>query len=276
MRRKLLLLPICMGLCFLLIPNRAPVATSSQPISHDWVDDGQSVPDEAIFAELAKSDPILFLVVSLRRQSREIQSYSGVMVKQERIKDKLKDTEVIDFWFREKPYSVLMKWQSGSKLLRDASATLYVENENNNKVLIVPNAFKKLGKYVERDPESDEVKAASRYGIREFSIRQGTERTWKAWNAAKEKGILFVEYEGIKSIADVDNRQCYVLKRTCKPTEEDSIATVEIMVDTQTWLQLGSVLRNADGELIGRYFFTQLKVNPEFAADQFAKESVRK
>jgi hypothetical protein len=276
MRRKLLLLPICMGLCFLLIPDRAPVASSSQPISHDWVDDGQSVPDEATFAALAKNDPVLFLVASLRRQNREIQSYSGVMVKQERIKDKLKDTEVIDFWFREKPYSVLMKWQSGSKLLRDASATLYVENENNNKVLIVPNAFKKLGKYVERDPESDEVKAASRYGIREFSIRQGTERTWLAWKAAKEKGILFVEYEGIKPIAELDNRQCYVLKRTCKPTEEDGIATVEIMVDTQTWLQLGSVLCNADGELIGRYFFTQLKINPELTADQFAKDSVRK
>jgi hypothetical protein len=276
MRRKLLLLPICMGLCFLLIPDRAPVASSSQPISRNWVDDGQSLPDETTFAELAKNDPVLFLVASLRRHNREIQSYSGVMVKQERIKDKLKDTEVIDFWFREKPYSVLMKWQSGSKLLRDASSTLYVENENNNKVLIVPNAFKKLGTYVERDPDSDEVKSASRYGIREFSIRQGTERTWLAWLAAKEKGILFVQYEGIKPIAELDNRPCYILKRTCKPIEEDGIASVEIMVDTQSWLQLGSVLRNADGELIGRYFFTQLKINPEFPADQFSNVSVRK
>jgi hypothetical protein len=276
MRRKLLLLPICMGLCFLLIPDRAPVASSSQPITHSWVDDGQSLPDIATFAELAKTDAVLFLEASLRRQTRDIQSYSGVLVKQERIKDKLKDTEVIDFWFREKPYSVLMKWQSGSKLLRDASATLYVENENNGKVLIVPNAFKKFGKYVERDPECEEVKSASRYGIREFSIRQGTELTRLAWNAAKEKGILFVEYEGVKPIAELDHQPCHVLKRTCKPTEDDGIATVEIMVDTQSWLQLGSVLRNADGELIGRYFFTQLKINPEFAADQFSKDSVRK
>ncbi|HLW65269.1 MAG TPA: DUF1571 domain-containing protein [Gemmataceae bacterium] len=276
MRHKLLLLPICMGLCFLLIPDRAPVASSSQPILHSWVDDGQSLPDEATFAELARTDPVLFLVACLRRHNREIQSYSGLMVKQERIKNKLKETEVIDFWFREKPYSVLMKWQSGSKLLREASSTLYVENENNGKVLIVPNAFKKLGKYVERDPESDEVKGASRYGIREFSIRQGTERTWLAWKAAQEKGILFVEYEGIKPIAELDNRPCYVLKRTCKPTEEDGIATVEIMVDTQTWLQLGSVLRNSESELIGRYYFTQLKINPEFPEDQFTKDTVRK
>src|SRR5262245_14118584 len=247
MRRKLLLLPICMGLCFLLIPDRAPVATSSQPITHSWVDDGQSLPDEATFAQLSKEDPVLFLVACLRRHNREIQCYSGVLVKQERIKDKLKDTEVIDFWFRENPYSVLMKWQSGSKLLRDASSTLYVENANNGKVLIVPNVFKKMGKYVERDPESDEVKGASRYPIREFSIRQGTERTWLAWKAAQEKGILFVEYLGIQSIPELDNRSCYVLKRTCKPTEEDDISSVEIMVDTQTWLQLGSVLRNTEG-----------------------------
>ena len=276
MRRKLLLLPICLGLCFLLIPDRAPVATSSQPIVHNWVDDGQSLPDEAAFAQLAKDDPVLFLVACLRRHNREIERYSGVLVKQERIKDKLKDTEVIDFWFREKPYSVLMKWQSGAKLLRDASSTLYVENENNGKVLIVPNVFKKMGKYVERDPESDEVKGASRYPIREFSIRQGTERTWLAWKAAQEKGILFVEYLGIQAIPELGDRSCYVLKRTCNPTEEDGISTVEIMVDTQTWLQLGSVLRKSDGDLIGRYFFTQLKQNPEFSADQFSIEALRK
>jgi hypothetical protein len=266
-----------MGLCFLLIPDRAPVATSSQPITHNWVDDCKSLPDEENFKNLAKDDPVLFLVACLRRYNREIHGYSGVLVKQERIKDKLRDTEVIDFWFQEQePYSVLMKWQSGSKALRDANATLYVHKQNNNKVLIVPNIFKKMGKYVERDPDSDEVKSASRYGIREFGIGQGTERTWLAWKAAKEKGILFVEYEGVKTIPELDNLPCYVLKRTCKPVEEDGISTVEIMVDTKTWLQLGSVLRNEQGELIGRYSFTQLKINPEFAADQFSKDAVRK
>jgi hypothetical protein len=169
-----------------------------------------------------------------------------------------------------------MKWKSGSKLLRDASSTLYVENENNGKALIVPNAFKKIGKYVERDPEGKEMKDASRYGMREFSVRQGTERTWLAWKAAKEKGILSVEYFGVRSVPELENRSCLVLKRTCNPTEVDGIATVEIMIEVETWLQTGSILRDINGDLIGRYFFRKLQLNPQFAPDQFGIDAVRK
>src|SRR5262249_41512042 len=144
------------------------------------------------FTRLAKEDPVKFLDACLRRYNRETHGYSGVLHKQERIAGKLHPPEVVDFWFREEPYSVLMKWKQGAKM---ACGTLYVEGENDNNALVLPTLLKWSGKLVEHDPEGRMAKDCSRYTIREFSIRQGTERAYKAWKAAQERGALVVEYK---------------------------------------------------------------------------------
>src|SRR5207247_2232410 len=145
--------------------------------------------------------------------------------------------EVIDFWFQEKPYSVLMKWREG---LRDAKASLYVQDQNKDNVVILVN--RRISFVWEIDPQGSRAQESARYPITEFSMRQGTERTLGAWKAAKEKGILKVEYPGKKAVPELDNRVCYVVKRTCNPPEEEGLVTVEISIDAKTWLQIGSTL----------------------------------
>src|SRR5262245_38902514 len=112
--RRILLAPLLMALCLLLVPDRAPVALSqpsapsSTPVAPEYVDDGVNLPTEATFARLAGTDPVACLQACMRRYKREIHALSGEMHKQETIDGKLQPPEVMDFSFREEPYSVLV------------------------------------------------------------------------------------------------------------------------------------------------------------------------
>jgi hypothetical protein len=275
MRRKLLLVPSLMLLCLVLIPDRAPEVRSQQstPPVAEYVDDGVSLPSEANLAKLAQTDAPAFLEMCMRRYRREVHTLSGEMIKQERIDGKVTPPELIDFWFREEPYSVMIKWKKGA---RQAAASMYVKGENNDKLLALPSLLKWAGKVVERDPDGREARACGRYTIKESSILQGTERTWAAWKAAKEKGNLQVEYLGVVPVAELAGRSCHVLKRICDPPAEDGIVTVEIAVDAETWLQTGSTLTDGKGELVGKYLFPKVVINPDLPANQFTKETLRK
>jgi len=271
MRRNLLILLPLMALCLFLIPDRTPVAYSvPTATSSEYVDDGTTLPDNNTMTRLARENPVQFLDACLRRYNREIKGYSGELHKQERLEGKLCPPEVIDFCFREDPYSVLMKWKEGIRLVR---ASLYHDCENDGKALVRP---KLLNIVVEQDPEGRLARQSSRYTLKEFSIRQGTERTIRAWKVAQEKGTLNVEYKGIQTVAELAGRKCHVLQRFVNPPEEEGLAVVEIAVDAETWLQTGSTLIDGKGDLIGKYFFPVVNINPEFPDDTFTKASLKK
>src|SRR5262249_15604685 len=114
-----------------------------------------------------------------------------------------------------------------------------------------------------------------RFPITESDIKSGMLSTRAYWIAAKENKALHVEYLGVKKIFELGDRPCYVLKRTryAKP-EVDGGSGATFYFDKETWLQTGSVLKNADGELIGEYFFRDVRLNPDFAKDLFTRKSL--
>ena len=80
-----------------------------------------------------------------------------------------------------------------------------------------------------------------------------------------------VEYVGLKKIPEVGDRECYILKRPHydKP-EEDGVMSATFYIDKETWLQVGSVLKGAEGELIGAYYFRDIQLNPDFRPGTFS------
>jgi hypothetical protein len=272
MRRTFAYLLICMPLCLFLVPDRAPVALSVPTQNADnYCDDGQTLPCDAVICRLAQEKPLEFLDICLKRYHREVKGYCGLLKKQERINGKLNPPESIDFCFREEPYSVLLKWREGA---RDVKASLYVDGENRNQAAVVTNTRIPISWNI--DPEGKRARDAGRYSIREFSIRQGTERIVRAWQAAKDNGTLQVEYLGKLPVADLDGRICHVLKRHCNPPEDDGIATVEIAIDAENLMQIGSTLTGTKGELIGKYQFYNLKINPHYADAEFDRAALKK
>ncbi|QVL32494.1 DUF1571 domain-containing protein [Telmatocola sphagniphila] len=270
MKRLLLLLPIC--LCF--APRNEsealglPSANGIVALTPDMA--GRPSPEQ--FERLVQTDIVRALAAGLARYRAEVQDYTCVMTKQERLGGKVRPVEIIRCAYREKPYSVLMKWEAGDS---KAISSLFVQGENNDELIVLPKLLGFIKKTVSRSPSHPDVKDASRYSVFEFGIAKGQERTYAAWKAAQQAGLLNVEFLGERPIPELENRPCYVIHRMVNPPEEDGMTDLTIYIDKETWLQTGSIL-TANGNLIGSYFFNDVKTNQKLGKDDFKPEVLKK
>lgn len=274
----MLRLLICLPLCLLMAPSPPEPSTAAKGAAYaDTVNDDASnpLPSTLQMERLAKDDPIAFLENCLRRYQRNVKGYTCTFKKQERIGDRVQKTETIDVAFREEPYSVLFRWVEGARL---AERALYVEGENDGMMLARPEgklARRVAGDVVSRDPEGRDAKQSGRYTLKEFGLKKGALRTLHSWKTAKEKDALHVEFVGEKKVKEVGDRLCYTLHRDQYPKpEDDGVTELTIYIDKETWLQVGAVLKGEDGKLIASYYFSDIKLNPEFKADQFTKAAL--
>ncbi len=224
---------------------------------------------------LLHARPVDFLQLCLDRYDREVHSYTCTFVKKERIAGKLyppeKDQyEVIHVAFREEPFSVFFDWVAKPKL---ASRVLYVEGQNDDKMLARP--FVRLLPVMTRAVDSPDAKSSGRYTIAEFGLGKAMRRTVKAMRAAEARGALHLRYEGKVKLAEVGERECYKFVRTpYAPPEDEGVNELTVYVDCETGLQVGSILRDADGRLIAEYFFRDIVLNPDIPDKQFSRAAL--
>lgn len=224
--------------------------------------------------KLVRDNPIAFLEQCLRRYQQDVKSYQLVLQKQEFVGGKLHPREVVEIAFREQPHSVYMRWLEGA---RNAERVLYVDGENDGKLLARPNgAFRRAvaGDVVLRDVDSAEARQSGRVTIDQFGLKKGTERTLVAWKAAKESNALTTEYLGEQKIKELEDRVCYVLRRAYKESEGDGVMELTIFVDKETLLQTGSIVKGEGGKLLAEYYFRDIRLNPEFKKDQFERSAL--
>jgi len=254
-----------------------PGTAARGPAFADAVADDASnpLPSAAQLERLAREDPVAFLENCLRRYQRNVKGYTCTFLKQERIGDKVQRTETIDVAFREEPYSVLFHWVEGARL---AERALFVEGDNDGMLLVRPEgrlARRVAGDVVSRDPDGKDAKQSGRYTLKEFGLKKGALRTLHSWKTAKEKDALHVEFVGEKKVKEAGDRVCYTLHRDQYPRpEDDGVTEVTIYIDKETWLQVGAVLKGEGGKLIASYYFRDIKLNPEFKAEQFTRAAL--
>ena len=120
--------------------------------------------------------------------------------------------------------------------------------------------------------------ATSRFGVDKFGMYLGAKDTVEYMAKAKQKGTLHIKYLGIERAKEVGNRFCYKFVRTPYETPEglasEKLNELTIYIDTQTRLQVGSVLKDTDGKLIAEYFFRDIELNPTFDEKQFTMDSL--
>lgn len=266
MARLLLFLPVCLFLqdqrcaCEVIEPADDPDRVIQVDAEY------QSI--EAVL----RNDPPRFLQMCLDRYDREVHGYSCTLQKRERVSGKLLPVEVVEAHFREKPFSVSMNWKKGAGR---AQKTLYVEGENQNRMLARPAGLLSFVGVVAKDVNSPEIKAAGRYTITEFGMKLGTLRTLKPMIEARKRNALHVNYEGIFHVPETGNRRCYKLvRKPYDPPEDGGVNELTVYIDVDTWLQVGSVLKDAGGQLIAEYYFRDIRLNPSFAANQFSKAAM--
>lgn len=270
-------------------------------------DDKQKLPEGDDFAQLAKSDPVAMLEKCLLRYQREVTG--GVrctLDKEERVADALLPREIISLCVRgdvpdtatnKTHIEVLMKWQSGfHKVLEsELKATLYVEKLGGSKDPIItwrPKA--PFFKEKEIGVNQDSAKNASRYCIRDAGPYRGMLRTYEVWKQRKAEGTFAAEYLGRKPIERAGGVECHIVKRICTYPEVDAfelggtpelspkkIAQVgftelTIMIDPNNWIQVGTELRKANGELVAAYYFRDIDLKPTFPEETFQKDGLLK
>jgi hypothetical protein len=167
----------------------------------------------------------------------------------------------------------------GSKL----EGSLYREDKDRESMLTWrPSAFIREFKV---GVKSGSARDASRYCIRDAGIYRGMLRTYEAWKDRQDAGTLVAEYLGRRPVPQADGADCLIVKRLCRTPELDAFALeangkpddtsaealardgfteVTIMVDTRRWMQVGTELRKANGELIGAYYVNHIELNPTF------------
>ena len=52
----------------------------------------------------------------------------------------------------------------------------------------------------------------------------------------------------------------------------EGFTELTIMIDAKRWLQVGTELRRANGELIGAYYFRDIELDPSFPKETFLKD----
>lgn len=271
MYRLLVCLPLCLAL-EAAPPPRLPPRLPVLAIAAATADTGDALPGAEDMERLARTDPIAFVRACIRRYDREVKGYNVTLLKTERIAGKLYAPETIAVQFREQPFSVFFDWKAGA---RQAKRTLYVRGENNDKLLVKPAGLAGLIGIVERDADGADARKGGRYPLTEFGMKYGMQRTIAAWTNASKQNSLHVAYLGVKPIKELGERSCYVLQRTrYRAPEEDGVSQYTTYIDKETWLQTGSILKRADGELVAEYFFTDIELNPAFKDGAFTRASL--
>jgi hypothetical protein len=143
-------------------------------------------------------------------------------------------------------------------------------------------------------PKEDLPRSASRYCVTDSSLSHSMYRSFMKWSYCKDRNTLSCDFLGVRAVPELGGRNCIVLRRTCNPDELDNfclddptvrdpatdpaqaIHEVTLYIDVATWLQVGSVLKRADGELVGSYFFRDVELNPTFPPGTFTPDGFKK
>ncbi len=273
-----------------------PLASTAPLDEPELTFDAAPLPGDAEFARAARTDPLLMLNLAAKRyklakpegDKEVIAGYTASFQKRERLGGVLHDQEVIRIAYREEPYAVQMIWEQGGR--RQVEGTSFAAGQNAGKMLVWHRFLGVLA----LDPKGSSPRSSARYTVEEFGFYYSTKRSLRAWTHAAALGSLQWTYLGTRTVPETGGRECHIVKRTCAIDEidafaageasphitdanrADSVRTVTLYFDAKTWLQVGSELRRADGELAASYFFRDVKLNPALPADTFTRAALRK
>jgi hypothetical protein len=234
-------------------------------------------PGVADLAALAERDPLALVRIGRARYEKTVREYRCVLVKQERLGNKLSDVQKVELRFREEPRAVYMLWQANADGARRAlylpGQRDYTNDKGEPLARVEPNGA--IARLFVKDTyvpiHGPEAHKASRRAIDEAGFHASFDLL-EAFNAiAAEHGVLNVRYAGTGT---VDGRPTYVLVRDLPytgPKGPYPDARLVLHLD-QEWLLPTAVYSYADHQqkkLLGSYEFTQVELNPGFGPDTF-------
>lgn len=230
-----------------------------------WI--GDPANNLARMVELAKTDHIALIKWGLANYHKTIRNYAGILHKQERINGRLKKTEKIRFWFRETPYSIMMKWKENPNRV---DKLLYVEGQNNNNMIVHPTGNFAWLKSVKRKPRCKDAIKTSLRTCDQFGFYKSMESALKMYKLAEEENRLQMKYLG-KTI--INGRQCITVQANLDTKQNSPRAKIVMSLDCENVLPLSIEYYDSKNNLLSKYSFSDLKLNARISEKTFIADT---
>ncbi len=212
---------------------------------------------------LAENDHIALLEMAVDRYDRTIRNYSGTFTKQERIRGELGPRQVIAFKFRQEPFSLFMEWKENPL---GADRLLYVEGQNDDKMLVHPTGLMKWVKCLKLGPNSKQARKSTLRPCEKFGFRRNILEALKIYRLAKQNAELTIKSSGPETI---DGREYLILERILPEKKGYPTARLVVHLDLEYILPVQITCYDRQGNLISRYAFTDLKFNTNLTDKDF-------
>lgn len=214
--------------------------------------------------ELAKTNHIELIEWSMALYDRNIKDYTAILHKQERIAGKLIKPQEIAFWFRDKPYSLLMKWEKNAVTI---DKLLYVEGKENGNMYVHPTGPWAWIKSVKRKPKCKEALKGSLKTADEFGFYRNMLYLHKVLTKAQSSRSMTSRYLGT---SNVYGRETVAMEATFT-SDKCEYQKIIMHFDTKHILPLALAFYDRNGNLHSSYAFSNLKFNTGITEETFCK-----
>jgi len=217
---------------------------------------------------LADTDQIELIQWCMDNYKKNIRNYQGVLHKQERIDGKLRKAQSINVWFREAPFSVVMKWKKNPDSI---DKLLYVEGQNKNKMVVHPTGAFAWIKSVKKHPRCKEALKNSLRTCDQFGFYRNMRSIREMLQAAKKSGSLKMRY---LTTGIIDSR-AYITTETILNVKDYPCAKLIMDIDTEYMVPTKLTFYDCRGKLLCQYKFTDLKLNQGIDSKTFDAKTHR-
>ncbi|NOX55963.1 MAG: DUF1571 domain-containing protein [Planctomycetes bacterium] len=227
---------------------------------------------------------ILMNLLMLEKSQHVLESvsdYTATFFKQERINGELTEGQLMELKMRHRPFSIYMKWLTGHK----GRQVLYVEGQNENKMLVKFGGWKRRLPALKLDPNSSLAMAEARYPITKVGmlelVREAVRyRQQDLQNLDKLRCILTPDYdfEGYRcyafTVEYTDPRYSKVYRKSIFLIDQNTY--LPVAVKNYTWPdQVDQVdEKDPDGStLVEFYAYTNVRLNQRLADSEFDRKN---
>ena len=231
------------------------------------------------FAATARSDSVAVFRAALERYEQNVDDYICTFEKQELVGGSLTADQMTQVKFRDKPFSVNMRW---TKNWDQARRAVYVEgwwtNKRGEKLAVVEPAGFIARLFVDdvlRPIDGPQAKRASRRRIDQFGLANSLRLILKYCDLSASRGELDVRYLGEGTLGA---RPTYVFERRLPYTGEQGLYPDRLLVvhlDQEYLLPTCCIAYADEGrtKLLGRYVITNVKFNVGLTDRDFARKN---
>jgi outer membrane lipoprotein-sorting protein len=191
-----------------------------------------------------------------------IRDYTALFLKRERIKGVLLPLETIELRFQA-PFKVYMAWREPHA----GRVIVYVEGENNNRILVNPGGvfgFLRL----KLEPTSSLATQNAHHTVREVGLQKTIALLDREYERGKRQSQVTLSLQGEDDMAD---RPAYHLTLVCHADKTAGYYAQrgEIWVDMEHFLPIRLVLYDWSNQIYAYYEYRNLRLNPGLGPEAF-------